>query len=522
MSKLLINNLYYHYATYFNPIFENVNLNLDSNWKLGLIGRNGRGKTTFLKLLTGEIIPVKGNIVTDVNIEYFPYKMNETYHKTLDVIKENIAKLKSLEECMDQILHENNENRYDEYQVLFENYQLADGFNMESRIRKELNLMNLDESLLERDYETLSGGEKTKIQIIILFLRIHSYVLLDEPTNHLDIEGKAIISKYLSQKKGFLVVSHDRDFLDQVVDHVLSINKTSIELEKGNYTTWKENKDKKEAFEFRTKARLEKEIDMLSLQAKLKRTWGNSAEQTKNQHGKFERSSGSRAAQFMMHAKNAEENARRNLIEKSKLLLNYETVKEFTLEQETAEYEKLLKITNLSFGYNEKLLLDRISFSVEKGDRIWIKGKNGCGKSTLIKLISQYLLKDCIEYCPDLKITVINQEPLFKTGFVQELITKPSEWEQFKELCSYFDIEDKIFDRPIETYSDGEKRKIDITRALCSKHQLLIMDEALNYMDVYFREQLENAIIEYQPTLLFVEHDERFGRNIATKIIKLD
>jgi lincosamide and streptogramin A transport system ATP-binding/permease protein len=522
MSKLLINNLYFHYATYFNPIYENVNLNLDSDWKLGLIGRNGRGKTTFLKLLTSEIIPVKGNIVTDVKIEYFPYKVNKTYHNTLDVMKENIANLKSLEENMDQIIYENNESRFDEYQSLLENYQLADGFNMESRIHKELNLMNLDEALLERNYETLSGGEKTKIQIIILFLRMHSYVLLDEPTNHLDIEGKTIISDYLSQKKGFLVVSHDRDFLDQVVDHVLSINKTSIELEKGNYTTWKENKDKKESFEFRTKARLEKEIDNLSRQAKTKRIWGNTAEQTKNQHGKFERSSGSRAAQFMMHAKNAEENARRNLIEKNKLLIDYESVKEFKLEQDAIEHEKLLQINNLTFGYGEKLLLDRISLSVLKGDRIWIKGKNGCGKSTLINLITQNLSHDYIDYCPDLKITVINQEPLFKKGFVQEIVANYCEWEQFTDLCTYFDIEEKLFDRPIETYSDGEKRKIDIARALCSKHQLLILDEALNYMDVYFREQLENAILEYQPTLLFVEHDERFGRNIATKILKLD
>lgn len=522
MSKIILSNISYHYAEYYNPIFENLNLNLDTEWKLALIGRNGRGKTTFLKLLINELQPTKGNIISDVSMEYFPYQVNKDYTNTLDVIKENIARLKSLEVTMDHIISTEDATRYEEYQILLEKYQSSDGFNMESRIRKEINYMQLKESILDRDYHTLSGGEKTKIQIIILFLRAGSYVLLDEPTNHLDIEGKNIIANYLMQKNGFLVVSHDRDFLDKVVDHILSINKADIELEKGNYSSWKENKDKKEAFEFRTRTRLIKEIGSLEKQAHIKRKWAGVAENTKNDHGKFERSSGSRAAQFMKHAKNAEENAKLSLDEKNKLLLNYEYVLDLQIYQERIEYENLITIKDLSFGYDDKLLFENFTFRINKGDRIWIKGKNGCGKSTLINLITNKIVPDHIEYCSDLSIAQVYQEPYWTSGYVQEHMENSDEWIQMKELCEFFDITEDTLNRPLETYSGGELRKIDISRALCSHHQLLVMDEPLNYMDVYFREQLEKAIMECQPTLIFVDHDERFGRNISTGIISFD
>lgn len=521
MSKLIISNLNYHYAKYYNPVFEGVNLNLDTDWKLGLIGRNGRGKTTFLKLLTGELAPTLGNIYCDVHMEYFPYVVNCNYTNTLDVMKENIACLKSLELHMDEIILSEDTARYEEYSRLLEQYQTADGFPMENWIRRELNAMHLKESLLDRDYSTLSGGEKTKIQIIILFLRTKSYVLLDEPTNHLDIEGKCILADYLKHKKGFIVVSHDRDFLDQVIDHVLSINKTDIELEKGTYSSWKANKDKKEVFEFRARTRLVKEIKSLEKQSTVKREWAGTAEKTKNQHSKFERSSGSRAAQFMMHAKNAEENAKKSLDEKNLLLLNYETAQELTIQQNASEYDQLITVKELTFGYASQLLFQKLTFQIGKGDRLWIKGKNGCGKSTLIKLLTNQIPSEHIEFCRELRISQVYQEPLWSSGYLKDHIEASEALEKLTQLCDYFDISAETLGRPLETYSGGELRKIDIARALCSDNQLLIMDEPLNYMDVYFREQLEKAILEYQPTLVFVEHDERFGRNIATAAISL-
>lgn len=522
MSKIIIQNMYFHYAEYFQTVFENVNLTLDTDWRLGLIGRNGRGKSTFLKLLHGSLVPDKGNVMKQVNTEFFPYEINTNYRVTLDVLKECIGNLKTMEDTMEEIIVSEDKNRYQEYQEILEQYLEADGFQMESRILREIALMNLPEEILTRDYDLLSGGEKTRLQIIAMFLRNNSYVLLDEPTNHLDLVGKRLLAEYLKQKKGFLVVSHDRSFLDEVINHVLSINKSNIEIERGTFTSWKENKDKKENFESRTEARLVREIKALNNQSVMKRDWASSAEKTKNIHGKYERSSGSRAAQFMMHAKRAEDRVKQNLEEKSKLLQNFEVAKELEIKQKSLEGYTILRVKDLSYGYDGGVLFSHLNFKVAVGDRIWIRGKNGSGKSTLLKLIAKHLESEAINYFDEIQITESFQEPLWNFGYVADYIIEDSKRHQIYELCGLFDIPSETLLRPIETFSGGEKKKLDIARALVCDNQLILLDEPLNFMDIYFREQLEKAILQYQPTLIFIEHDEWFGNRVATKIITLD
>ena len=210
MSKITINNMSYHYEDFYNPVYENVNLLIKTDWKLGLIGRNGRGKTTLLKLLTGELEPSAGNISIPLEVEYFPYDNECGYTLTGDIIKENVGKLKSMEDTMEEIISNNDEARFEEYGELQEQYLELDGYEMESKILKEMDEMGLDASLLEREFETLSGGEKTRIMLLTLFLRRKFFILLDEPTNHLDEAGKEAVIAYLQKKKGFIVVSHDR------------------------------------------------------------------------------------------------------------------------------------------------------------------------------------------------------------------------------------------------------------------------------------------------------------------------
>jgi lincosamide and streptogramin A transport system ATP-binding/permease protein len=175
MSKIIISDLNFNYKEYYQPIFNNVNLSICSNWKLGLIGRNGRGKTTFLRLLHGEIEPDRGTIVKDVTTELFPYPVNMNYKNTLDIVKENIGMIKTMENRMEKILADidgegsSKDKRIEEYQCILADYMELDGFSIESKIKKELNLMQLPERLLSQDYDLLSGGEKTKLQIITLF-----------------------------------------------------------------------------------------------------------------------------------------------------------------------------------------------------------------------------------------------------------------------------------------------------------------------------------------------------------------
>ncbi|QSX05118.1 ABC-F family ATP-binding cassette domain-containing protein [Sedimentibacter sp. zth1] len=531
MSKIAINELSYSFKEYYQPIFNNINISIDTNWKLGLIGRNGRGKTTLLKLISGELEPDKGHISKDINIEYFPYSQITKYIKTLDVIKENIGLLKTMEDVMDDIIKSNDEKRFGEYQKIFDNYAYADGFNIEIRIKKEFHLMNLSESLLEQDFDTLSGGEKTKMLIISLFLRKNSFVLLDEPTNHLDIEGKQVVQNYLNHKKGFILVSHDCEFVDDVVDHIISINKSDITIEKGNYSTWIENKSKSELFEFKTKERLEREIKSLEKNAVANRKWANVANKQKNLFRPYGCNSGrgndAGVAKLMRQAKSSERTIQKNIEEKKNLLKNYEEVSDLSISQNALEDDVLVTIEKLSFGYSNKLILNKFSLQIRHGDIIWLRGKNGTGKSTLLKLITGEIYSDCLRFQEDIKISQSYQEPLWKKGLINKLIDDNNHStlhfkNRFLNICKCLDIKLQKFEKPIEAYSSGEIRKIDIARSLATDNDLLLLDEPLNYMDTYFKEQLEKAILIYKPTLVFVEHDENFGHSIANRTVMLD
>lgn len=518
MSKIIISDLNFSYKEYYQPIFSNVNLNLDTNWKLGLIGRNGRGKTTLLRLLHGELEPDRGTIVKDVITELFPYTVQTEYTNTFDVLKENIGGLKSMEDRMEQLLEH---MKLSEYQRILTEYMELDGYSIESRIRKELYLMQLPERVLDQDYKLLSGGEKTKLQIIALFLRKNAFVLLDEPTNHLDIDGKRVLAEYLKNKSGFLIVSHDRLFIDEVVDHILSINKADIALEKGNYSSWKKNKEMAEEYEFRTKAKLEREVEALEKVSVRTRNWAAIAETEKNPFATNNRGNGSRAAKFMRQAKSAEQNIQDNLTEKKNLLKNYEVTSTLILKQQELRSGSLISAYDLSFRYGEEPLLEKVSFNITKGDRIWIRGRNGAGKSTLLKLISGRIPCERILYSGNIVIETAFQEPLWTEGYITDLIKDPEIRGRFLDICHRLDVKHDVLKRPLETFSSGEQKKLDIARALAYPCQLLLLDEPLNFMDIYFREQLEKAILTYQPTIVFVEHDEQFGNHVATGEIVL-
>jgi len=345
MSLITLNSIEYYYISPEEKLFNNFSLNISTEWRLGLIGRNGRGKTTLLNLIDKKIVPVKGSIYSDTKTSYFPhYSINQS-DKTLNVIKENISPFAYLEVMMDSLSAKGDKESMEEYGKCLEEYQDLNGYEIESMIEKEFNELGLGVDLLNRDFETLSGGEQTKALLVSLFLKKDSYPLIDEPTDHLDMEGRQVLGEYLSKKRGFLLVSHDRHFLDLCIDHIMSINKSDIKITKGNYSQWKYNADLEEEFERKKNESIKREIKSLETAARKRRQWSDKKE--KEITGSGDKGFVShRSAKIMKRALNIEGRKHKKVEEKKTLLKNIEKERNLKLDVQTKSTGKLLSISN--------------------------------------------------------------------------------------------------------------------------------------------------------------------------------
>ncbi len=514
MAQIEIKDMTFYYDDFYHPVFEHLTANLDTDWNMALVGRNGRGKSTLLKLLSGGLKPASGEIKLSGTVSYFPYLYDAAFTKAMDVVKECIGGLRTME----LKLQEYEENFDEAYFELLNRYLELDGYSMESQICKELSQMGLSESLLEQDFATLSGGEQTCMLILALFLRKDSFVLLDEPTNHLDVGKKEHLKEYLKKKKGFIIASHDTEFLDAVCDHILAINKADISMEQGSYSTWRNNMELKEQFELRTREKLEREIGQLERQSKQTRAWSNIGNKQKYPYAGHFRTNGTRA--YMRQAKAAEQHIKDNLEEKKQLLRNMEAERKLNISQESVRRDCLLTADHVSFCYEgaSAPALEDVTLHIYPGDKIWLRGKNGAGKTTLLKLLAGKLPGTGIRRAGGISIAYVTQEPECQSG---ELPVSLRENRRFKDLCMLFDLPPDSLRRPLETLSSGELKKMDIAKTLSENHQILFLDEPLNYMDVNFKAQLEKALSDEDLTIVFVEHNEAFGERLATQVVEL-
>ncbi|MCL2753960.1 MAG: ATP-binding cassette domain-containing protein [Defluviitaleaceae bacterium] len=519
MSKFIMHNLTFAYSDYYSPLFDNVNLEIDASWKLGLIGRNARGKTTLLKLLHGKLKSTGGQIVSSVSTELFPYDTNKTYENVADFIKENVGKFKSVEDTLKHY-EENGQTGDPLYIEMLTKYYEDGGSTIEADIEKEFFRMGLNSEILRRDWETLSGGERTKIMIIILFLRNPDFVLLDEPTNHLDAKGRNDLANYLQRKQGYIIVSHDIEFLDKTVKHILSINRSNIYIEKGNFTSWKANKDNYEEYEKRQKKNLENKMVQLEKAAENSRKWSDNSNTKKYAYAGHSRN---RSLRLMKSAVVAERNIAKSIGKINTMLGNYEEVKPLSFSQTAFGDDVMIAAENLGFAYLDKCLFKGLSFEINSGDRILISGANGTGKSTLLNIITGQtsLQQGSLHINEALQISYSKQIPKFCENYYEVLENNKDAIEKFKYLLTVFDLKADYVQRPWQFMSDGERKKVDIAKSLATPHNLLILDEPLNFTDIYFRKQLSEAIIALKPTMVFVEHDVEFCRNIATKVVSL-
>ncbi len=492
MSLIQISNLTFCYDGSYDTIFENVSFQIDTDWKLGFTGRNGRGKTTFLNLLMGKY-EYAGTISSSVPFDYFPFDIPDKAQDTLDAVNSICPQA--------------------------ELWQL----------NRELSLLNVSQDVLYRPFKTLSNGEQTKVLLAALFLNDHHFLLIDEPTNHLDMEARKIVGDYLNTKKGFILVSHDRAFLDRCIDHVLSINKTNIEIQKGNFSSWLHNKEMQDQFETEENAKLKKQIGQLSAAAKRTAGWSDKVEKTKigslNSGLKPDKGYiGHKAAKMMKRAGAIEARKEKAAQEKAQLLKNFETAESLSVKPLEYPKNRLVELENLSVLYGDKRVFDGLSFTVSRGDRIALCGKNGCGKSSILKLLTgeEINFTGGLQMGKNLIISYVPQDTSFLRGNLKDYAEESHIDESlFKAILRKLDFSRTQFEKDMMDFSGGQKKKVLIAKSLCERAHLYLWDEPLNFIDVLSRLQIEELLLKYRPTMLFVEHDSSFVGSIATRQIVL-
>lgn len=526
MARIQVSELTFGYEGSFDNVFEKVSFSVDTDWKLGLIGRNGKGKTTLLRLLMGEH-GYEGSISSSICFDYFPYLVKE--------------------EQMEQ-------NTVDVLMDIRDDCELW-------KICRELALLGADEDILWRPFGTLSHGERTKAMLALLFSRDHYFLLIDEPTNHLDMPTREVLRDYLNRKKGFILVSHDRWLLDSCIDHVLVLERSQIVVEKGNFSSWWENKRKKDEFELGEDEKLRREIRKLEDAARRSRMWADKVERSKigfdpvKEHDRFKDTRcylGEKSKRMQQRRKNLEQRQQKAIDEKEELLRNLERTSDLKVMMQEHHKERYIRALDVSLSYGGKKVVEHFTMELKRGDRILLQGKNGCGKSSVIKAV--LYAAGIADICGDgdqdhgngaegcdtenvsykleiqgeltvasgLKISYISQDTSHLKGSLDAYIERLGlEGSRFRSILRQLDFDRVQFEKNMENYSEGQKKKVLIAGSLLKPAHLYIWDEPLNYIDVFSRMQIEKLIQDYGPTMLLVEHDRAFGDNCATTIIPL-
>lgn len=492
MAQISVNNLTFSYGGESN-VFDNVSFTFDSSWKCGLVGRNGIGKTTFMKLLINEL---KGSTLITHNetMLYFPFEVVDDQVLTIDFISETLGDFESW------------------------------------RLYKELDLLEVNEDVLYRKFETLSYGEQVKVMLAMLFVKDVDYLLIDEPTNHLDYEGRTLVAKYLSRKQGFLLVSHDRTFLDNCIDHLIVLNKNSIEVRAGSFSAWYKDKQNQDALEIRQNNRLRKEVKRLDASFRQSKSVADGIEKTKYGHKVYKSSGvdrgyvGHKAAKKMKSAKNLEKRKFKDLEARKKLLKDVEEVNDLKITTLDYHQDLLFELYDATIGYPNKIVLENFNLKVNVGDIIQIKGSNGSGKSSIIKVLLDELdLISGKKYMGSrIKISYVSQSASKLSGTLFDIAHEAEiDVSLFMSILAKMGVMRNQFEQNVSMFSQGQKKKVLLARSLSETSHILIWDEPLNYIDIFLRLQIEQLIKVYNPTIIFVEHDESFAKSIRTKLINI-
>lgn len=496
-------------------LFDNINIQVDEKDRIALVGRNGAGKSTLLKILVGEEAPTSGEINTkrDLSLSYLAQDSRFESENTIfdemlhvfDDVRSMESRLRKMEMQMAELTGDAFDKLMSDYDRLSEEFRVKGGFTYEAEIKAILNGFKFDESMWQMKISELSGGQNTRLALAKMLLEKPELLVLDEPTNHLDIETIAWLENYLVNYQGALIiVSHDRYFLDKVATVTLDLTKHSLDRYVGNYSKFMDLKAEKLALEAKNYEKQEKEIAKLEdfVQRNLVRaSTTKRAQARRKQLEKMERldkpSAGQKSANMTFHADKVSGNV-------------------------------VLTVTDAAIGYDDQILSEPINIDVKKFDAIAIVGPNGIGKSTLIKSIVGQIpfIKGTSTYGANVEVGYYDQTQsnLTRTNTVldelwNDFSTTP-EVEIRNRLGAFLFSGDDV-KKSVSMLSGGERARLLLAKLSMQNNNFLILDEPTNHLDIDSKEVLEDALIDFDGTLLFVSHDRYFINRVATKVLEI-
>ncbi|TWT16367.1 ABC-F family ATP-binding cassette domain-containing protein [Streptococcus sp. sy010] len=496
-------------------LFQNINLQIDERDRIALVGRNGAGKSTLLKILVGQESATSGEISCKRDLSLSYLAQNTQFNAKGTIFEEMLAvfadlrqqekSLRHMEEQMSELTGQALQDLMTSYDSLAEDFRVKGGFTYESDLKAMLNGFKFDQSMWDMPVSDLSGGQKTRLALARMLLEKPELLVLDEPTNHLDIETVAWLENYLTNYQGaLLIVSHDRYFLDKVATKTADLRPNGLDMYVGNYSKFMDLKAEKLATEQKNFDKQSKEI--AKLEDFVKRN--------------IARASTTKRAQ-----------SRRKQLEKMERLdkpENHQDSANMTFQIDKVSGNQVLNLDQVAIGYDQEILAQEISLDVRKHDAIALVGPNGVGKSTLLKsLLGQIdFLKGQAHFGANLEVGYYdqNQTALTPSNTVLEEL-----WSAFpttpevdirNRLGAFLFSGDEV-KKTVGMLSGGEKARVLLAKLSMENNNFLILDEPTNHLDIDSKEVLEDALINYQGTLLFVSHDRYFINRVATKVVEL-